>query len=248
MLWSSRWHLVLIVVLEQRSESSYSHQGLSLGTRSIHSKCNPNLFGTWGKTAKKKTEIPDHLWSETFLQHLRHAHQCAQEMATSKPTAADTTDGLGKKQLIWTPTKRHRWFNDHFSFSHYLYGHIINWHTIFHLWGGLVSTEGHITVNIHTSAAERRLCEGTAVGGNYYADYNLFYDTPLSIKQAIMKASPDRCFCCRCAHLHGTLIWLRGWRKRHQTPCGEGWRVESCSGDVPGETLNSGQVRLLLGG
>lgn len=73
-----------------------------------------------------------------------------------------------------------------------------------------MSTEGHLTENVPTSAAERRLCERTAVGGNYYADYNLFYDTPLSIKQAIMDASNDRCFCCRYAHLHGTLIWLRG--------------------------------------
>lgn len=69
-----------------------------------------------------------------------------------------------------------------------------------------MSTGGRIDENIHTSAVERRHCEGPAVGGDYYADYNLFYDTPLSIKQAIMNASPDRCFCCRCAHLHGTLI------------------------------------------
>ena len=58
-----------------------------------------------------------------------------------------------------------------------------------------------------------------------------------------MNASPDRCFCCQCAHLHGTLIWLRGWRKKRQAPCGERWLVESCSEDAPVETLNSGQVR-----
>lgn len=85
--------------------------------------------------------------------------------------------GGEKKKLIWTSTKSHRWFNDHFSFSYYLYGHIINWHTIFHLWGGSCVNRGPR----HRDFLLLRAVRGASVkavarirGGNHYADCKLF--------------------------------------------------------------------------
>lgn len=47
----------------------------------------------------------------------------------------DCTNRWPWQNSIWTPTKSHQWFDNHSSSSHYLYGHINYWHTIFHLWG-----------------------------------------------------------------------------------------------------------------
>lgn len=79
MLWGSGWHFVLMVVLDQRSESSKSHQGRPLGTRSVHSKWNPNLLASWGGTSKKKILIICD--RKTFRQRSRRARRCAQEMS-----------------------------------------------------------------------------------------------------------------------------------------------------------------------
>lgn len=70
-----------------------------------------------------------------------------------------------------------------------------------------MSTEGHVTQNVHATVEETA---PAPLEGIIMLIISCFYDTPLSIKGLIMNASPDRCFCCRCSHLHATLIWLKG--------------------------------------
>lgn len=102
-----------------------------------------------------------------------------------------------------------------------------------------MSTERHITQNVRDREAPAPL-EGIIM-----LIISCFYDTPLSIKRMITNASPDRCFCCRCSHLHATLIWLRGWWEESHVTCGERWRVESCSGGR--YRVDAQQVRPPLG-
>lgn len=142
------------------------------------------------------------------------------------------------KQLIWTPTKSHQWFNDHFSFSHYLYGHIINWHRIFHLWGGSCVNRRHVTETFSFRGGGQPL--SVFMRWIIMLIISCFYDTPLSIKWAIMNAAPHptprQVFLLSLelqrADLHGRLIWWRSWYKAGQPPCGERLCVKSCSEDV----------------
>lgn len=100
---------------------------VSCGGRCVGSPVNPstvtlkNIFLlTWNST-------PVWNWLEVVPKRWETEYCCI-------PQA--TTNRWPEQNSIWTPTKSHHWFNNHFSFSHYLYGPINYWHTIFHLWGG----------------------------------------------------------------------------------------------------------------
>lgn len=103
------------------------------------------------------------------------------------------TKGRRRGSSFGPVTKCHRWFNDYFSFSCYLYGRIINWHAIFHPGGvGVLLYQQRAASPPLSNPPPPTYPNGVSPRLWLWAHIFFFNDTPLSIKVALMNASPDR--------------------------------------------------------